>query len=91
MGKYCKKTYFNATDSSLQSINLICCEEKKNPTRENSHARAEISLWFLSHPWNIHLFISEADCLRPCWTLALKSSVKQGSLKRVRETWGANA
>ena len=40
---------------------------------------------------NINLFISETDSLWPFWTLGLKSSVKQGSFQRIRETLGANA
>lgn len=91
MGKYCKKTYFNAIDSSLQSINLICSGEKKILQDRILMLGQQSPSGFFPIRGNINLFISEADSLWPCWTLGLKSCVRQGSFKRVREATVANA
>lgn len=91
MGKYCKKTYFNVTDFSLQSINLICCEEKKILQDRILMLGQQSPSGFSPIHSNINLFIWEADSLWPCWTLGLKSCVRQGSFKRVRKTMDSKA
>ena len=86
------KTYFNVTDSSLQSINLICCGKKKKILQDRILMLGQQSpSGFSPIHSNINLFIWEADSLWPCWTLGLKSCVRQGSFKRVRKTMDSKA